>query len=340
MMPSARRFLVMLASAFLRARAGGALALFASAVPLAHADVVVSFAESPVSVIRGASLYRTGEGARLRDDDIIETDAGKSAQLEDSAGTLIALGPQTQILLKTPSAPQNAVVGPLRITMLSGWLKVGCNVSAGAQPPLSIELHGLDIKPSGNGPWSVVATTTGERAAIFAESGDDEIVVVRAPAQVPRQILHAGQYLERHADGPLRAQARPSAEFIGAMPPGFRDPLVGVAGRLASRHELAAPLRAVDYADVSDWLTSSVSERATFVKRFVPRLKTAAFRAQVDTHLDVLPEWRPILHPPPPRPASEPHKRPAQAPPLARPESGAGSLYRDKPTPDDADDAH
>ncbi|MGF6933893.1 hypothetical protein OKW41_003032 [Paraburkholderia sp. UCT70] len=346
MMPSARRFLVMLASAFLRARAGGALALFASAVPLVHADVVVSFAESPVSVIRGASLYRTGEGARLRDDDIIETDAGKSAQLEDGAGTLIALGPQTQILLKTPSASQNAAVGPLRITMLSGWLKGGCNVSAGAQPPLSIELHGLDIKPSGNGPWSVVAMTTGERAAIFAESGDDAIVVVRAPGQAPRQILHAGQYLERLVDGPLRAQARPSAEFIGTMPPGFRDALVGMAGRLASRHELAAPLRAVDYADVSDWLTSSVSERATFVKRFVPRLKTAAFRAQVDAHLDVLPEWRPILHPPPPRPASEPtkrpaqappavrpeasepHKRPAQAPPAVRPESGPSWLYR------------
>ncbi|MEX3812674.1 hypothetical protein AB3X96_20830 [Paraburkholderia sp. BR13439] len=339
MMRFARRFLVMLASALLRARAGGALALLGSAVPLAHAEVVVSFAESPVSVIRGASLYRTGEGARLRDDDIIETDAGKSAQLEDSAGTLIALGPQTQVLLKAPSAPQNAAAGPLRITMLSGWLKVGRNASAAAQAPLSIELHGLDIKPSGNGPWSVVTMTAGERAAIFAESGDDAIAVVRAPAQAPKQTLHAGQYLERHADEPLRAQPRPSAEFIGTMPPGFRDALVGVAGRLPSRHELAAPVRAVDYADVSDWLTSSVSERGTFVKRFVPRLKTAAFRAQVDTHLDVLPEWRPILHPPPPplpppRPAGEPHKGPASAPQLVRPQYGPGSIYRDKPTAD------
>jgi hypothetical protein len=124
------------------------------------------------------------------------------------------------------------------------------------------------------------------------------------------------------------------------MPPGFRDALVAVAARLASRHELAAPLRAVDYADVSDWLASNVSERGTFVKRFVPRLKTPAFRAQVDAHLDVLPEWRPILHPPPPppRPASEPRKRAAPAPPLVRPQYGPGSIYRDKPTADD--DAH
>ncbi|RZF28428.1 hypothetical protein EVC45_17805 [Paraburkholderia sp. UYCP14C] len=338
MMPSDRRFLVMLASALLRVRVGGALALFASMLPLAHAELVVAFAESPVTVIRGASLYRTGEGAKLRDDDIVETDAGKSAQLEDSAGTLIALGPQTQVLLKTPAQPQNAAAGPLRITMLSGWLKVACNVSTAAQPPLSIELHGLDIKPAVNGPWSVVTMATAERAAVFAESGDDAIVVVRAPAQAPKLTLHAGQYLERHADEPLRAQPRPSAEFIGTMPPGFRDALVAVSGRLASRHELATPLRAVDYADVSDWLTSNVSERATFVKRFVPRLKTPAFRAQVDAHLDVLPEWRPILHPPPPPPprsASEPPKKPAQAPPPARPQYGPGSIYRDKPTDED-----
>ncbi|MGF6964894.1 hypothetical protein OKW43_001899 [Paraburkholderia sp. WC7.3g] len=328
MMRPERRFLAMLASAFPRVRAGGALALFACALPFAHADVVIAYADSPVSVIRGASLYRTGEGARLRDDDIIETDAGKSAQLEDGAGTLIALGPQTQVLLKTPSAPQNVAAGPVRITMLSGWLKAGCNLSAAAPAPLSIELHGLDIKPSGTGPWSVVALATTGRAGIFAESGDDAIVVVRAAAQAPRQTLHAGQYLERHADEPPRAQARPSTEFIGTLPPGFRDALVAVAGRLASRHDLPAPLRAVDYADVSDWLTSSVSERGSFVKRFVPRLKTPAFRAQVDAHLDVLPEWRPILHPPPPRPASEPHKRPEQAPPAVRPESVPSWLYR------------
>ncbi|MEW9585369.1 hypothetical protein [Paraburkholderia sp. DGU8] len=335
-MPSDRRFLAILASAFLRARAGGALALFASAVPLAHADAVISFAEGAVTVIRGASLYRTGVGAKLRDDDIIETDAGKSAQIEDSVGTLIALGPQTQVLLKTPAAPPSTAAGPVRITMLSGWLKVACPVSAAVQPPLSIELRGLDITPSSNGPWSVVTMATAERVGLFAESGDDAIVLARAPAQAPKQSLHAGQYLERHADEPLRAQARPSEEFLGAMPPGFRDALVGVAAHLANTHELAAALRPVDYADVSDWLTSSVSERVTFVKRFVPRLKAAAFRAQVDAHLDVLPEWRPILHPPP-RPSREPRKRPAQAPPTARPEPDAGTLYRDKPTSDETD---
>ncbi|HEY2019807.1 hypothetical protein [Paraburkholderia sp.] len=336
MMPSERRFLVMLMSALLRARAGGALALFASAVPLAHADIVIAYADSPVTVIRGASLYRTGEGAKLRDDDIIETGAGKSAQLEDGSGTVIALGPQTQVLLKTQPALQHAAAGPVRITMLSGWLKASCSASAAAQPPLLIELRGLDVTPASNGRWSVVATASAERAAIFAESGDDAIAPVRAPAAEARQTLHAGQYLERHADEPLRAQARPSAEFVGAIPPGFRDALVGVAGRLAGTHELQAPLRAVDYADVSDWLTSSVSERGTFVKRFVPRLKTAAFRAQVDAHLDVLPEWRPILHPPP-RPSAEPRKRAAQAPPPARPPPDAGADSQHEPKSDDTD---
>ena len=81
-----------------------ALALLTFAAPLAHAhaEVVLAFADGAVTVIRGASLYRANEGTRLAGDDIIETDAGKSAQLEDSAGTLVALGPQTRVLLGAP----------------------------------------------------------------------------------------------------------------------------------------------------------------------------------------------------------------------------------------------
>jgi hypothetical protein len=312
------------------------LALFASRTPLAHADVVLAFAEGPVTVIRGSSLYRTGEGTQLRDDDIIETDVGRSAQFEDGAGTLIALGPQTRVLLKTAPVPREAAARSLRISMLSGWLKASRAGSSAQQPPLSIDIHGVVIKPASDGLWSVVTMGSAQRAECFAESGNDTIVTGRVPVQAPQQMLRAGQYMERLSDDPLRVQPRPSAEFIAAMPLGFRDPLVGVSGRLGSTHELPAAERAVNYTDVSDWLMSNVSERSTFVKRFAARLKSAQFRSQVDAHLDALPEWRPVLHPSP-HPLTEPHKRPAQALPAQRREPNADIEYRDKPTSDDTD---
>lgn len=341
MMPFDRCLPVSFVPVFRRASARGALALFALAffaarAPLAHADVVLAFAEGPVTVIRGSSLYRTGEGAQLRDDDIIETDAGGSAQLEDGAGTVIALGPQTRVLLKTPSVPREPAARSVRISVLSGWLKASRAVGSVQQPSPSIDIHGIVVKPASDGRWSVVAMGSAQRAEFFAESGNDAIVPGRVPPQAPQQILRAGQYLERLSDDPLRVQPRPSAEFITAMPLGFRDPLIGVSGRLGSTHELPAAERAVDYADVFDWLMSNVSERGTFVKRFAGRLKSAEFRSQVDAHLNALPEWRPVLHPSP-HPLTETHKRPAQALPTPRREPNANIEYRDKPTSDDTD---
>ncbi len=335
MMPSDCRFLLILTAVFRHASAGGALAVFASAVSLAHADVVITFAESPVSVIRGAYLYRTGAGTRLHDDDVVETDAGQSAQLEDAAGTLIALGPKTQILLGTPLAPQPALKELARISMLNGWLKVSCTVSVAQHPPLSIELRRLIVEPAGDGAWSVVAMATTQHVGIFAETGNDT-VVAQAPAQQSKQTLRAGQYLERSADEPLLAQSHPSVEFIGFIPPAFRDNLVGLSGRLENWHELPAPVRAVDYADVSDWLTSNVSGRGTFVKRFAPRLGSASFRSAVDAHLDVLPEWRPVLHPPP-RASTVPRKRHSQALPATGVERGVDADDQDRTTSDGID---
>src|SRR6202000_2653710 len=117
------------------------------------------------------------------------------------------------------------------------------------QPPLSIELHGLNVEPAVDGAWSVVAKADAQRIGIFAETGNDTIVA-HAIARDPKQILRAGQYLERNADGLPRVESRPSAEFVGAIPPAFRDALVGLSARLESTHELPAPVRAVDYADV------------------------------------------------------------------------------------------
>ncbi|NML29768.1 hypothetical protein [Paraburkholderia antibiotica] len=286
-------------------------------------------------MIRGAFLYRTGAGTNLRDDDIVETDAGQAAQLEDGAGTLIALGPRTRVLLRTTSAQQPAAAGPVRIAMLNGWLKAGSAVGVARQFPLSLEFRGLTIEPAGGRAWSVVAMVTDHRAGLFAETGDDAIAA-RAPAPQPERTLRAGQYLELNADELPRVQPRPSVEFVRGMPPVFRDPLVGQAGRLQSRHELPAPLRAVDFADVSDWLTSSVSERETFVRRFAPRLGSASFRAEVDAHSSDLPEWRPVLHPPP-RASTVARKRRAQASPEAGSGSGVDTEYQNETTSGDVD---
>lgn len=305
-----------------------ALALLASFSRFAHAELLLTFADGPVTVIRGASLYRASKGTRLHNADIVETDTGRSAQVESDAGTLIALGPQTRILLNETGARPRDASTALRVSLLTGWLKMSRVVGAPAPTALtlSVEMPQVIAKPAdgaAGSPWSIVAMAGQQRIASFAEAGDVALAIANAGAgKAASATLRAGQYGEHSPGSPLRILARPSAEFIAQMPVAFRDSLVAVSGRLRGSRELPPPLRAVDYADVSDWLASDLSARGTFLARFRPRLKAAEFRAQVDAHLDALPEWRPVLHPPPP-----------QAPPRPQPE--AGVRYSDKPTPRD-----
>ena len=57
-------------------------------------------------------------------------------------------------------------------------------------------------------------------------------------------------------------------------------------------------LRAVNYSDIESWLTIPRQWRGSFVGRFRGRLKDPAFFAAMDAHQALLPEWKPILHPP------------------------------------------
>jgi hypothetical protein len=305
-----------------------ALVLLAAAAPGAHAEYLVSLADGPVTVIRGASLSQASEGTRLYDADIVETGEGRSAQLEDDAGTVLALGPGTRIMLGDQVAHPRERATAMSISLLTGWLKAARVVGAPTPPgrTLSIEMPLVTVQP-GNGasssPWSLVATTA-KRVAAFAEAGDSALAVLNSDGgKATLVVLHAGQYAEHATGAPLRVQPRAPAEFVAVMPVAFRDPLIAVSRRLTSRHELPPAARAIDYADVSDWLTSDFAARRGFVKRFSPRLKSPEFRAQIDAHLDSLPQWRPILHPPP---SSKPHVQPQAEP-----------RYRDKPGHDDVD---
>ena len=64
--------------------------------------------------------------------------------------------------------------------------------------------------------------------------------------------------------------------------------------------------RPVAYADLADWLTCNLPVRRTFVSRFRALIHTEPFRTQIRLNLHALPEWRPVLYPPPPLPPQRP----------------------------------
>lgn len=266
---------------------------------------IVSMADGPVRLIRGAAVYRLAAGGAVRQDDILET-AAAGAQVE-AGPAIVALGPDTRLLLaRLPGK------GGIEVALLSGWVKVAAPGGARVVAPTL-----LVALPAG----VTIVRHHGDAAAVFAEEGAQQAM---RPGGRGKQAVTARlvseQYATFAADKPV--VGRPAADFLAALPPAFRDTLVPAgavpnAGKVAPVKE-----REASFADVADWLRAPAPLRKGFVARFRPRLADPAFRRELEAAFGASAEWRPILapaSPPMPQPGSHPNSHPDSRPGARRP---------------------
>jgi hypothetical protein len=255
---------------------------------------VLTLAEQPLRLIRGAAVYRAPAGIAVQKDDILETGAA-GAQVEAGPNAIFALGPQTRVLvLDLPPAGKAA-----ELALLQGWVKLMANTGKPAQvltPALQVTLAAGStiVKSAGDG-----------RDAVFAEEGAQQAAKAgKGRAGAPLK-LAAEQYAEADPGKPQPVAGRPPRAFVAAMPPSFRDRLAKVpnapnkanAGRTAPARE-----READFADVEPWLTAQLPGVAArgFVARFRARLADPAFRKPLERALGQQAEWKAALYPPRP----------------------------------------
>lgn len=259
---------------------------------------VLTLAEQPVRLIRGATLYRATAGVAVQKDDILETGAA-GAQVEAGPKTIVALGPHTRVLVGTLAVDDKSATD---VALLEGWVKVLAKAGKCTQvatPALLVTLV------SG----STIVRAGGAKDAVFAEEGEQAAARIDDKGKAgPPLKLPAEQYAAIDSTKPQPAPGRPARDFLAALPPSFRDglqpvPRVPNAGKVAPVKE-----HDVEFADVQAWLgapaSSFSSARAGFVARFKPRLSDAAFRKALDAAFGDSAEWKAILHPPRPSPAA------------------------------------
>jgi hypothetical protein len=276
----------MLAAAVVRAEEPAAGEGAPAAQTQTAARAVLTVADQPLRLIRGAAVYRAGSGVAVQKDDILETaDAG--AQVEAGADAIVALGPHSRVLVANLAA---AAKTPVEMELLQGWIKVYAKDRrvAVVTPALQVTLaSGSTIVHAGDG-----------LDAVFAEEGEQQAARVDANGKVGSPLkLPAEQYAGLDAGKPQLASGRPPRAFVGAMPAAFRDhlapaPDVKNPGKVPPVKE-----REAGFADVDDWLASTLPARRRFVARFKPRLLDPDFRKQLDRALGQSPEWKPVLHP-------------------------------------------
>jgi hypothetical protein len=140
----------------------GAIALPAMA---AESRPLLTIADGPVQVLRGALKFEAGEGLALADDDIVRTTpASRVARIEFADGRALDLGPATQLLLLSERAAQAQGWSGATAVLLAGWAKL----SAGAAASRLVLTHGV---VAGDARGVVLVHSAPDGAALaFAES--------------------------------------------------------------------------------------------------------------------------------------------------------------------------
>ncbi len=261
--------------------------LLAAMVPVraqtgTSARAVLSLAEQPLRLIRGAAVYRAGPGVAVQKDDILETAAG-GAQVE-AGNAILALGPQTRVLLLDTPAGGKA----LDVALLQGWAKLMAAPARVATPALQVTL------PLG----STIVARAGGKDAVFAEEGAQQAARVEQGKPGAVLKLAAEQYAEIDPARPQPVAGRAPRDFVAAMPPSFRDRLAPLpnlphAGKAAPLKE-----RDADFADVAPWLAARIPGVKSFVPRLRARLADPAFRKQLEQSFGRQSDWKAALHPP------------------------------------------
>ncbi len=265
-------------------------------LPMAMANDLsaITLADKPVRIIRGATVFKGVVGVAVQKDDIVETGAS-GAQIEISNELMFALAPETKIYLANTQFGESTHP---EIVLLNGWLKVFDKRSGSSGRVLiSTPLIRVFLETG----FSIVHVS-GSKAEMFAEDGVQTIAELNETGKIgPEMKISHEQYAFRLFGENLKIIPRPPKEFIAQMPITFRDPVTAAPDRLKGIKIQAVKEREADFPDVEQWLNSNVGVKKNFVNRFKARLKDPNFRQQLDVQLGQTADWKPILHPLPPK---------------------------------------
>lgn len=269
-----------------------------AAAPLA----VVTIADGGATLIRGSTRQPVAEGQRIAAEDIVATGSARHVRLELTDGTVLDLGPATQLQVQ-PRLAGDAARRGARLYLLQGWAKLAAPPApAAARAPL-LATVAADLQTAGRG---TVVSVEGDAIAVFAESGAATLAERRPGGGVVA--LKEGHFYGRAGTAPGEVSATPRSGFVQRVPRPFLDTLPPRAAQFKGKESASAPGTTLVYADVQPWIDAEPALRGGFVPRWRALARQGEFRAALERNLSAHPEWDRVLHPERylPKPASSP----------------------------------
>jgi hypothetical protein len=267
----------------------------------ARSVAVAGIVEGAAVLIRQSTRFGLPEGVKLSGDDIVEAAVGSYVQIEFSDGVMLSLADGARVMLQPRWAQRRAAALAPRAYVLEGWVKLSMPVPT----PADAAALWLSSAPSlasvpnpaakADRPATAVIRLTPPDFAVFVESGRF-VLTDRLDAQRNSNLV-ANEFVWRQGSTKQQQAQKPSAEFVAALPPLFRDALPARASKFADRVVLPKPLGDISYTDVSGWMRGEPGLRAQLVERWRGRAADPAFRAAVQANLAQHPEWELVVYP-------------------------------------------
>ena len=254
---------------------------------------LLTIVEGDLVVVREAHELAATEGMQLRSEDIVRSRGGtRLARLELDDGTLLDIGPDTDLLLQPKAFAAPAEDGT-SLYLLRGWLKATTAAAKGARSVALASPHFGVARVAG----SVVVHATAQASLVFVETGRAEVLERAAgkPGAVYRLI--DGDAFAARATASGAVLRRPPPDLIDGLPRAFADSLPRRAARWQGRAVEPGPQSEPSYASLAPWLHAEPALRASFVKRFRPLAHERIFRASLVAELRAHPEWSSVLFP-------------------------------------------
>ena len=269
--------------------------LLALAMGLAHAAPtpigVLTIVEGDVVVVREARSFAAAEGVSLYDQDIVRSsNATRLARVELDDGTLLDLGPATELLLQ-PHVALASAEGGSAVYLLRGWLKVSTAKANGATA-VALTTPRIGVARLAG---SLVLAVQPQASFAFVEAGHADALERGSAKPGTAQALNDGDTFVLRAALPAVLARRPPAELLEGMPRAFTDTLPRRASHWSARRVEPAAFDTPSHAELSPWLHAEPAVRLSLVKRFAPLAREARFRASLVADLRALPEWGRVL---------------------------------------------
>jgi hypothetical protein len=248
--------------------------------------------EGDLVVLRDTREFAAAEGLRLRSEDIVRSSAGtRLARIELGDGTVLDLGPQTELLLQP-----RALAAPERnatLYLLRGWLKVSTPASAGGAG-FALASPRIDVaRLAGN----VVVHALPQASLVFVETGRGDVIDRSDGKAGATHTLKDGDAFASRAALPGALLRRPPPDLVEGLPRAFADSLPRRIAQWQGAIVDAGAGTELSYADASPWINAEAVLRPGFVQRFGPLVRDRSFRTGLVAELRAHPEWDRLLYP-------------------------------------------